>query len=239
MNVCHPYFEKFQIFDSYASRKGKGTHAAIKRARKYSERYSWFLKLDVRKFFASVDHKVLKEQLNRRFKDQRLLSIFAQIIDSFQEGVDRGIPIGNLSSQYFANHYLAVDHFIKEELRAKAYVRYMDDMVIWSNDKASLKLIRDQIISYTTEKLKCKLKPEILNLVGKGLPFLGYKVFPEKLLLNQRSKQRFKRKLKEIESNFQSGKWTEAECQRKILPLLSFVCFASSFGFRTKALNYA
>lgn len=124
MNVCHDYFERTQIFDSYASRKGKGTHAALERAKTFTRHSGWFLKLDVKKFFESVHHQVLKKQLERLFKDKQVLDIFCQIINSYEAHSERGLPIGNLTSQYFANHYLSgLDHFIKENLRIKKYVR--------------------------------------------------------------------------------------------------------------------
>ena len=114
MNVCHPYFERVHIADSYASRKGKGTYAAVERAKDYTHRYPFFLKLDVRKFFESLSHVVMKQQLDNLFKDQQVLSIFSKIIDSYEAHPERGVPIGNLTSQYFANHYLTgLDHFIK------------------------------------------------------------------------------------------------------------------------------
>lgn len=142
MNVCHPFFEQKQIFDSYASRKGKGTYAAIGRARIFSRSDGWFMKLDLQKFFDSIHHDVLNAQLATLFKDEQLLHIFAQIIAAYHTSPQRGLPIGNLTSQYFANHYLTgLDHFIKEKLRIKAYVRYMDDMVLWHRDKGALSLL--------------------------------------------------------------------------------------------------
>ncbi|MEO1413408.1 MAG: reverse transcriptase, partial [Bacteroidota bacterium] len=106
MNVCHPYFDRVHIFDSYASRPGKGVHLAVKRAAKYTRQWPWYLKMDIRQFFASIDHSILKGQLARLFKEHKLLGIFDQIIDSYHRLGTKGLPIGNLSSQYFANHYL-------------------------------------------------------------------------------------------------------------------------------------
>lgn len=136
MNVCHANFEKYQIFDSYASRMGKGTFAALERAKGFQQKYKWFLKLDVRKYFDSIDHEKLKIMLVNMFKDKALLNVFNHIIDSYKTATGKGLPIGNLTSQYFANHYLAfADHYLKEKLQATAYIRYMDDMVIWANNK--------------------------------------------------------------------------------------------------------
>ena len=233
MNVCHPYFERVQIFDSYASRKGKGTYAALDRAKEFTRRYRYFLKIDVRKFFESIHHNVLKTQLGRLFKDEAVLKTLFGIIDSYQAKPDRGVPIGNLTSQYFANHYLsALDHFIKEQLRIKAYVRYMDDMVLWHDDKDVLKRARGAIQTYLQQEMKLELKPPLLNSCARGVPFLGYVVLPFNIRLSLRSRRRFVKKLRGLEENYHTGKWSEAACQRKILPLLAFTRHANTLAFR-------
>lgn len=223
MNICHPYFEAYQIDESYASRKEKGTYAAIKKAKDHTENYDFYLKLDVKKFFDSIPHEVMKQQMRRLFKDARVLQIFDAIIDSYEAAPNLGVPIGNLTSQYFANHFLAVlDHYIKEDLAVAAYVRYMDDMVIWHNDKGKLFAIREKINDFLEKKLQCTLKPEALNFCKKGLPFLGYFIFPHQIRLRQQSKQRFIRKMNLIEMNYHKESWSESHCQRKALPLQQF-----------------
>ena len=120
MNICGCFFERFQINHSYACRKGKGTIAAINATKKYTKKYDWYLKLDVSKFFDSIHHGVLKQQLLRLFKEKEVLDIFGKIIDSYTTSPERGVPIGNLTSQYFANHYLAaLDHFVKENCNVR------------------------------------------------------------------------------------------------------------------------
>ena len=130
INVCERYFEQFQIYDSYACRKGKGVDKCLARAQQYCRLYPWFLKLDVHKYFDTICHSVLLTLLEKRFKDKRLLSLFADIVLSYEVTPGRGIPIGNLTSQYFANHYLAwLDHELKDRWLVPGYVRYMDDML--------------------------------------------------------------------------------------------------------------
>ena len=229
MNVCHEHFERVQVFDSYASRKGKGTYAALDRAKKYTNQYAWYLKLDIRKFFESISHEALILQLARLFKDVVVVGIFEQIITSYEASPGRGLPIGNLSSQYFANHYLTgLDRFIKEKLRVGAYVRYMDDLVCWHQDKEALLMIHAGIRDFVGTELRCDLKPEALNRTKCGLPFLGYHIFPHHVRLLQKSKQRFIRKMRRIEAGYQSGAWDEAKCQRRALPLLAFAGHANS-----------
>lgn len=238
MNVCHDHIDRRLIYDCYASRKRKGTYAALARAQQYTRRFTWYLKLVVRKFFASVHHLVLKRQLVSMFKEQGLLTIFFQIIDSYESFQERGLPIGNLTSQYFANHYLcSLDHFIKEKLRSKAYVRYMDDMVLWHQDKATLKAYLMEIQRYLQEQLLLELKPSQLNRTSSGLPFLGYRIFPHDIRLLQKSKQRFVRKLNDAMSSWHRMLIKDEESATKVLPLLAFTGHARTRSFRRDVLG--
>jgi RNA-directed DNA polymerase len=238
MNVCHHLFEKVQIFDSYANRKGKGTYAALKRAVYYTGRYEWFLKLDVQKYFDTIDHGVLKNQLNGIFKDMRLLAIFGLIIDSYHKTPEKGVPIGNLTSQYFANHYLAKsDRFIKENLRISGYVRYMDDMVLWHHDKQRLKDPGLHLRAFLKAELKLELRPFCLNHASRGLPFLGYLLFPDGIRLSHRSRSRFVHKLRFYKEQLVSSQWTQKEYQNHVMPLMAFTGHADAKGFRKKVLT--
>lgn len=224
MNICHDSFERVQIFHSYASRKGKGTYAAIEQAKEYSNQTDFYLKLDVKKFFASLHHDVLAQQVRHIIKDKQVLQIFDTLIHSYESSPHRGVPIGNLTSQYLANHYLSpLDHFIKEVLHIKRYVRYMDDMVLWHNDKTTLITALTEITHFLETELYCTLKPEQLNKTANGLPFLGYRIFPHYIRLTQRSRKRFIKKLTDIEVKYDSGEWTEAVCQVHTRPLLAFI----------------
>ena len=238
MNICHPFFERFQVFDSYASRIGKGTYKAIDRSKTFSQQYEWYLKLDVRKYFDSVCHQVLKGQLFRLFKDPHLLQVFNDIIDTYEVEKQRGVPIGNLTSQYFANHYLAIaDHYVKEKLKIPAYVRYMDDMVLWHNNKTQLLEIGKKFEDFINNTLRLDLKLFCLNRSAKGLPFLGYILFPNRILLAQRSRSRFHKKLKQYERNYQKQYWNERDYQRCLIPLLAFTERADAGAFRRQVLR--
>ena len=161
------------------------------------------------------------------------MGIFAEIIDSYHATPGRGLPIGNLTSQYFANQYLAtLDHFIKETLQIGAYVRYMDDMVLWSNDKIQLKLALIEIQKFVENQLNCALKPSQLNTCKSGLPFLGYHIFPNHIRLLQQSKRRFIRKMANAADKLERGVWSEAEYSRRIQPLLAFTQHANTRNFR-------
>jgi len=237
MNVCHPLFEKVQIFDSYASRLEKGTYAALARARRFNRQYKWHLKFDFRKYFDSLDHTIIKNQLRSLIKDSRLLNIFESIIDSYQVSPNKGVPIGNLTSQYFANHYLAgADHFVKEVLRIPAYVRYMDDLVLWLDHKETLMDAWARLNQYCASRLNLALKPFCLNRHSHGLPFLGYLLYPDHTRLARRSRRRFIKKLRIYADHLISGLWTQQEYQDHVLPLIAFTEHAEAKEFRKKII---
>ena len=161
--------------------------------------------------------------------------MFFSIIVSYQTKSGKGLPIGNLTSQYFANHYLALaDHFIKEKLQISAYVRYMDDMVIWSNDKNTLLKIGNEFQSFIESTLSLTLKPFCLNSTDKGLPFLGYFLLPDRIMLNKNSWKRFKTKLIHYSCKLQNDEWSQSEYQAHILPLIAFAKHANTFKLRRK-----
>lgn len=235
MNICHPVFEKLQIFDSYATRKNKGTYKALERAVYFNVSNKYYLKLDVRKYFDSIDHNMLYKLLQRKFKEPQLLSLFKQIIDSYQTNQGKGLPIGNLTSQYFANYYLSfIDRYIQQNLKISAYVRYMDDMVLWSNNKEELILANKKISVFLKEKLALSLKINTLNTNTHGLSFLGYRIYRQEMRLTKQSKKRFIIKAKEYNYKRITNLWSDAVYQRHILPLLAFIQKANTKKLREK-----
>lgn len=238
VNVCLPYFDRTLIDTTYATRKGKGVYAALDKAISGFSRYRFSLKLDFRKYYDSIDHTVLKAILRRKFKDGILLMIFDRIIDSYSTEAYKGLPIGNLTSQYFANIYLSsLDHYVKECLRAPLYIRYMDDMMIAGNDKEALHNIYRLLNVYATDELHLTLKPPIFSPTKRGQVFLGYKVKPYRCELSGRSKRRFRSKLMEYDKKLSEGIWTEQTYQEHMLPLLAFVQHAQSKDFRTACMD--
>ena len=238
MNVCHNAFESFQIADSYACRLNKGTFAALDRATYFQNRFKWFLKLDVRKYFDNINHNLLFSFIARRIKDYRVLRLFERIIDSYQSKPGCGVPIGNLTSQYFANHYLALaDHFAKETLMVPGYVRYMDDMALWSNEPKKLIEYEKQFIGFLNETLQLQTKPSIINKSEHGITFLGFRVFPNKVLLSQRSKKRFSSKLLLKMEEVENGWIDQKTFSQSVMALYGFVGHANSLGFRKKTIQ--
>jgi hypothetical protein len=241
MNVCEPILDRWLIPDSYACRQGRGRIAALCRAQHFARRYPFFLKLDIRKYFDSISHDRLLERLTRRFKDGRLLQLLGRIIWAFRGGLGRGLPIGSLTSQHFANYYLGwFDRFVKEELRLPGYVRYMDDMVLWAASTGFLQeaLQAAQQFLKVELALECKPTPD-LNRTAHGMDFLGCRIYPSHMTLNRRSRVRYARKLRRLERQFAEGTIESVELQQRATALTAFTQTAelSSWHFRTGLLQ--
>lgn len=194
MVPLEPVFVSTFTADTYSCIKGKGVHAAVRSVKKVLKDIpgtEFCLKMDIRKFYPSIDHDILKQMLRRKIKDERLLRLLYEIIDSAP-----GVPIGNYLSQYFANFYLTYfDHWLKEVKKVKYYFRYADDLVFFSDDKKYLHQLRAEITEYLQEFLKLEVKGnyQVFPVEARGLDFLGY-VFRHKYVrLRKRNKQNFAR----------------------------------------------
>jgi RNA-directed DNA polymerase len=239
MNVCHPYFEKQLIHHTYATRIGKGTYAALDKAKEYVKKYEFYAKLDVRKYFDNISHSVLNSLLERIFKDKVLLQIFEHIISSYSVSNACGIPIGNLTSQYFANYYLSsADHYAKEILKIPGYIRYMDDILLFDNNKCELKNKLKSFNEFVSTKLLLEFKPVVLNYTRKGVSFLGYRLFPDIIRLNNTSKRRFCKKINKYQVLLAKGIWSQSDFARHALPLVSFTEYAQTKQLRRKMIKY-
>lgn len=238
MNVCHCDFEGYQTNDSFASRMGRGTYAALEKAIFNQKRYRYCLKLDVRKYFDSIKHDVLKKQLRRMYKDAKLLSIFDEIIDSYCVEQGRGLPIGNLTSQYFANHYLAVaDHYVREQLKVKSYVRYMDDMLLWDDDRIVLKDIGKALECYIKEELGLQMKVFLLASTEKMCTFLGYRLSRFQQCLSRRSMMRYEQKVRELYWQYNEGCASQEAMKQHLLPLVGFTMHVSAKEQRERVMQ--
>ena len=240
MNVCEPIFERRLIDDTFACRVGRGRHAAIDRAYQFARSHDYFLKLDIRKYFDSVPHCELVDGLSRLFKDARLMRLFERIIRSFRSDQGCGLPIGSLMSQHFANHYLGLfDRFVKESLRVRGYVRYMDDFVLWGADSREMKNLSVACSSILKSTLRLTTKPSCINRTTHGMDFLGCRIFPHVILLNRRSRIRFRRKLTHLLRCHSEGLITDAEIQKRMTSLVGFTRSAniSSWQFRSATIR--
>lgn len=242
MNVCEPFFERQLICDSYACRTGRGRVAAVERAKHFAGASPFFLKMDVRSYFASVSHDVLVGGLSRVFKDTRLLVLLERIIRSFQVGPGHGLPIGSLTSQHFANFYLGgVDRFVKEGLRVRKYVRYMDDMLLFGRSYDELQTSLAKCETFLNQSLRLQLKAvPYINRTSLGVEFLGCRVFPDRVLVSRGSRVRFHRKMTRLENQYLRGEVDELELQKRATSLVAFMraAGARSWHFRQGVLQH-
>jgi hypothetical protein len=191
--------------------------------------------LDIRKYFDSIDHQVLKKRLEHIFKDKKLLALFDGIIDSYCTAPGKGVPIGNLSSQYFANLYLSsLDHFVLEKLRPRAYVRYMDDFVLWGTEQGELQKMLREIERFTGDNLNLIIKPPVLGRTEYGLPFLGFLIKSNGIYLMQKSKKRMVSRIAEIKNGMEKGELLMEKAVEKILSVYASVDLARTRAFRVK-----
>ena len=204
----YPFFDRTFIADSYSCRLNKGTHKAINKFRSFAYKVSqnntrtcWILKCDIRKFFASIDQKILLEILQSYISDPDILWLLERIIGSFQSTAPNiGLPLGNLTSQLFVNIYMnEFDQFMKHKLKAKYYIRYADDFVILSHDRGWLEELLPKIGDFLQERLKLDLHPNKVSIstLASGVDFLGWVHFPNHRVLRTVTKRRMLKKLQD------------------------------------------
>lgn len=239
-NVLGPIFERQMISDTYACRPGKGAHAAVARAQQMSRGSRYYLQCDVRKYFASINHDVLKAMLRRRIKDARALSLADRIIDHplpTAEGPGWGLPIGNLTSQYFANLYLGeLDHFVKERLRIKGYLRYMDDFILFGEERRELRSGLAAVSDFLTERLYLTIKEKaaVLAPVDQGISFLGFRIHPQLVTLTGEKWRRFRRRVRLLESDYLDGLMTEEALADSVSSMIGHVVHADTLAARRR-----
>ena len=233
-NVIEPIFDRSFTRDTFACRKGKGIHAALRGLRKAvkSNREAYFLKCDVAKYFASMDHAILLELVGRKIKDGMLLRLIETLV---RDPMPKGIPIGNLTSQLFANIYLApLDRFVKQEMRKKHYFRYVDDFIILDESKESLHEAAVKIEAFLDVKLKLALhsRKRIVAPVSSGVDFVGYVVFPDRTRIRGATLRRFRRREKLLRRGFWQGEVTAWHYHQSVQSFLGFMSHADTSGLR-------
>ncbi|MEM6402362.1 MAG: RNA-directed DNA polymerase [Cyanobacteria bacterium P01_D01_bin.116] len=223
-NVIAPIFEKTFIYHSYANRVGFGTHRALKKFTHFARNSRYLLQCDIKKYFPSIDHIILKQLIRRKIKCRDTLWLIDAIIDNSNEqeavveyfpGDDlltpvnrrRGLPIGNLTSQFFANIYLnSFDHFVKEQLKVRKYVRYVDDFALFDDDWQILANARLAIEEYLAQ-LRLQIHPIKSQLFETkiGASFLGFRIFPNRIRVRNNNLHRGRRRLRKLQSDYNCG----------------------------------
>ena len=253
-NVLEPIYEPVFIGDSYANRQGKGTHAALDRAQKFIRSSPFVLQCDIRQYFPAIDHEMLENILTRKILDRRAMWLIRQIIKS-GEGVlrdeyemvwfpgdglfaplrPRGLPIGNLTSQFWSNVYLnELDQFVKRQLRCRAYLRYVDDFLLFAASKKQLWYWKKEITAFL-EKLRLTLhdRSSTVYPVRNGVPFLGFRVFAEYRRLKRKNGVNFSRRLRRAYRAYARGELHFDELSAKVLGWVAHAAHGDTWGLRT------
>ena len=252
-NVLNPLWEPRFIHDSYACRVGKGTHAAANRVAEFLRAGGWVLKMDLRKYFPSLDHEILLGLIARRVRERKVLELVRRIVETSppQEPADwyfpgddlftpfqrkRGIPIGNLTSQFFANVYLNdLDRFAKEVLGCRAYIRYVDDITVFDDDKKRLWDISRRLAEFLIrERLSLHPDKTFVLPVTEGVDHLGYRVYPTHRRLRRDNVWRFLRKMRQMQALYAEDKVTLAEISASVQSWLGHARHADTYGLRKK-----
>lgn len=204
--ILYPFFNRIFISDSYSCRINKGTHKALNRFRDYNYKISknntktsWILKCDIKKFFASISHNILINILEEHIPDKRITWLLKEVIESFNKNTGVGLPLGNLTSQLFANIYMnKSDQFIKHNIKARYYIRYSDDFVVLSQNRQWLEEIIPKIQDFLENRLKLKLHPDKISIktIYSGQDFLGWVNFSDHRILKTTTKRRMLRRIK-------------------------------------------
>lgn len=239
IRVTQPPMERKWIFDSYACRNGKGTHRSVFRVKDFLHRASrlwgkvYVLQIDVSKYFPSINHEILLGNLTRTFREKEILSLFDRVVTG-RNNTGKGLPIGALTSQTLANHYLSeADHFIKECLEQKFYVRYMDDMIILDGSKDRLRSILADIDWFLQTQLRLELNPKTrIYPASEGVDFSGYRTWRTHILPRKRNIQAAKARFKSVSKLYSKG---EMDFDAALARLASFIgytkhcdCFKSA-----------
>lgn len=229
VRVLTPVYERVFIKDSYATRPGKGTHVAILRAQTFLRCWNWYLKTDIARYFDSVDHDILLTILRRKLKDQRLLDLLEHILRNTPTP-GKGLPIGNLTSQFLANVYLdPIDHLCKDQLGVRGYVRYMDDMVLFGDSPTELRRLLEPVERMLAEDLQLFLKPHatLFQRASHGLSFLGMRIFRNMIRVKPENRHRSLRRLRKSIADWQQQVISEdrmTQCLVSIVGHLRYFC---------------
>jgi retron-type reverse transcriptase len=240
IKVIEPTFDKTFIYDSCANRKGKGTLFALQRFEIFKRKVTnnlqteaFCLKADIKHYFQEVDREILLKIIQRKITDDRVVGLIILIINNFEENC--GMPLGNLTSQFFANVYLnELDRFVKHKLKVKYYIRYVDDFVILHKSKYQLKFWKEEINIFLKEKLKLELHPEKSKIISlsKGVDFVGFRNFYYCRLLRNRNIQKIKSRINE----FKEGKISEKKFRETLQGWLAYAKWSNDYNLIIKLL---
>lgn len=258
VNVIEPIFDRSMIYDSYANRTTKGTHKAVNRFTEFSRKRRYVLKMDVVRYFPNIDHEILMRAVEKRIKDKDILWLTGVILDSGREKEDhgclsyfrgddlfaplerkKGLPIGNLTSQLFANIYLdGFDHYVKERLRRKHYIRYMDDMAVFDSSKERLRDVRLAMIQFLEElRLIVHVNRAQYQPVSQGTDWLGYRIYPTHRRLRKSNIKRFRQRFEQMSEEYRKGVVDMEKVKSSVMSWIGHAKHADSYNLRKKIFS--
>ena len=258
VRVIEPLFERSFIPDSYANRLGKGTHRALDRCQEFARRYCYVLQCDVVQFFPSIDHAILRGILARKIADPDVMWLVDRILESgagvlrdeydvawfpgddlFAVNRPRGLPIGNLTSQFWANCYLnPLDHFVERELGCKAYLRYVDDSLLLADDKRLLWEWKPAVQDFLARlRLTLHARESTVYPVTNGIPFLGFRIYPTHRRLKRANGVAFARRLRRGYAALARGEMTNEDLDRRIQGWVAHAAHGDTYGLRHSLLS--
>jgi len=257
-NVIEPIFDRRFIHDSYACRAGKGTHRALDRCTHFARRCRYVLQCDVEKFFPSIDHEILAGILGRTVRDRRVMALMRRILENGRGILDdeapqawfpgddlfavlrpKGLPIGNLTSQLWANVYLnELDHFLKRRLGVRAYVRYADDFLIFGESKAHLWHTRREVVAFLAD-LRLTPNPRSFQVfpVRRGIDFLGFRVYPDHRRLLRANVRRARVRMRRLDRLYERGVVNVEHVTARVLGWVAHARHGDTWGLRRSVLS--
>ena len=213
MNLAGPVLDRALVASSFACRPGKGIHSAVAHVQSKMRKYPWYVKIDIEHYFDGINHKLLLQLLARRFKGHGFMALIDRILSSYHTQSGKGLPIGSLTSQHFANYYLdGLDRHIMETLGALAHARYMDDIVWWCADKQAAKQMLASVDAYARQKRLVRIKPASvqINQSRHGITFCGFRILPGAVRMSDRRKKRYSALRRKWERLYLNG-WINAD----------------------------
>ncbi len=255
VNILDPIYEKIFVDNNYANRINKGSIAALKKFDTFKRKISkngilvpyafnnnmvkgYILKADIRKFFDSIEQKRLIEILKRKIRDEKVIWLIIKILKNF-DNKKVGMPLGNMTSQFFANVYLNdLDYFVKHRLKMKYYIRYVDDFVILHENKEKLEECKDKINKYL-KHLKLELHPDKSKIfsIYKGVDFLGFKIFYFYKLVRKRNVSYFNRKLDEFIEKYKTNEITKEKFMESVRGWFAYIMWGDTYKLRKNILR--
>jgi retron-type reverse transcriptase len=216
MHEAGPVLEQALTPTTFACRKGMGNHAAVLQAQRYLRRFPWCVKIDIQHYFDSIDHNRLYNLLQRRFKGADFLALLRRVIDCFHVTPGKGLPIGALTSQHFANYYLdGLDRYILEHLGCCSHIRYMDDIIWWCHSRTQARQTLAQVCDYASRECLLTVKPTMqINQSEQGVSFCGYRMTPGQLKLSRRRCRRYQQLRQDWEVAYTQGRIDALTLQR-------------------------